>query len=310
MGLFDILFRRKNTVQISRPIPPPPKSFRFYKDPQSRDSSISPGLKVEVIANSDYHEQTLSALDAIYSCPTGKTVIDKLVNSGHEIKITKAPIANSCDVAPNGMMKHAQELYISKIGPATSLAWKKLQLFVTAKRDYEWLANEINAIPYWELKGVPSLQPYNCGVTSRELSDWFTKGWIVCEGKKKQHIQNTLIAILQPYAENGNGSNAAIGFCSDPRGVMNTTRPAGIGLAHELIHAYWSLQGMQLGWTVDDPTTVLFEYKCVGLGPWRYEEISENQIRNEWYEHTAGLFPMEDHINRSSPGNREYYSKK
>jgi len=96
-----------------------------------------------------------------------------------------------------------------------------------------------------------------------------------------------------------------------PNFVSNTERPPGVGLAHELIHAYWSVRGEQLGWTVDTDTTVLFEHKCVGIGHWDSRlgpRMCENQIRDEWFGNTARLFNMSDRVNRSRPSRRAFYS--
>lgn len=306
----SFLFKSKRQPQvltIGPPLPPPPKSFRFYAGPRSADSEKGPGLAVEVVPASDYHERTLTTLNAIYACPTGKTVIDTLVGSGFTTKITRATLGNSCDVGPKGLVQHAEELCNSRIGPATKSAFQNVQAF--GEEGYAWLAGKINGLPFWELKGEPRTQSFNCGVTAQELKDWFRLGQIACKGAKLQHVLNGLIYLLADGSQDGPGSSAAIGFNADPNFVLNKERPVGVGLAHELIHAYWSAQGKQLGWPVSHPTTVLFEYRCVGLGPWRWDAISENQMRAEWFQYTSTAFEPSDHVNRSAPVSREYYSK-
>jgi hypothetical protein len=73
------------------------------------------------------------------------------------------------------------------------------------------------------------------------------------------------------------------------RDTMGTEqpRPPYIALAHELIHAYHNMRGEQPGHEVDADSTVLYEYLCVGLGPWENNPgypITENAIRS-----SAGL---------------------
>ena len=66
---------------------------------------------------------------------------------------------------------------------------------------------------------------------------------------------------------------------------------------------------MALGYHLDNktPTTVLFEYRCVGLGPWANADISENKVREQWNAAFLAFDPTDDR-NRKMPGPRAYYS--
>jgi hypothetical protein len=295
--------------------------FRYYRDPQNDDQAAGPGLQIEIPAGDDrFHGATVATLDAIYATPTGKIIIDTLVGSGKSVKIQKtATRGNSCDVGAVGLNSVASELAdpnMVKIGPKTKAAFNRL----TERRKHRWLAVKINNTPFYQLKGEPptqgkyELQP-SAAITEGDVEDWF-EGGVDFERNRpqddKQHIANSIICALEGVAQDGPGSDAAITFNADPNFQMNTDRPMGIGLAHELIHAYWSALGKQVGWTIDHNSTVMFEHKCVGLGHWddRLDpgRVCENQVRSEWFGNTAGLFDMSDHVNRKNPGRRDLYS--
>ena len=75
-------------------------------------------------------------------------------------------------------------------------------------------------------------------------------------------------------------------------------RAKSIGLAHELVHAYYNVSGLQMGIDNGDASTAIYEYMCIGLGPWNTEPISENQIRAGWQGVVKNrLFGREIHYN-------------
>lgn len=315
MGFFS---RKKKDVVVGQLIPPPPKTFRYYRDPLREDETVGPGLQIEVVANSEFQQQTIDTLDAIYNTDTGRLVIDALATSGKSIRITKATLGNSCDVGPDGLCAVAAEMYLGAVGLGTNNALDACSDHYqrTRQTKYQWLADRINSTPFYKLKGVPSTAAFDVGITAAQVQAWLERreqlergGWTA---DQQNHIVNSVITALQGRSAAGVGSNAAIGFNPNPTFVLNTERPAGIGLAHELIHAFWSVRGEQCGWTIEHPTTVLFEHKCVGLGFWEHDaneaQVCENQIRQEWFAATAGLFDGTDHVNRSSPARRDYYS--
>lgn len=313
MGLFS---KKNKPMVVGQLIPPPPKTFRFYRDPMRDDQSAGPGLQIEIPVNDpEFHQQTIDTLDAIYNTDTGRLVIDALVGSGKSVKIQKATLGNSCDVGPSGLNSVANELRESNIGPATKHALNRMALLRFKGNKHAWLAKEINETPYYQLAGPPPTTGNNIGITGNDVEGWFERKVAIEVGRSPehhQHIVNSIILALESEAEDGAGSDAAIGFNANPNFVLNTERPAGIGLVHELIHAYWSTRGQQQGWTIEHRTTVLFEHKCVGLGHWDNRvagpRICENQVRTEWFGATAGLFSGTDHVNRSAPPRRGHYS--
>lgn len=129
----------------------------------------------------------------------------------------------------------------------------------------------------------------------RSLMTWLTgKAPLAMETTKDKaimaHIKNVTIAVATPLAPPNKGSGAVIGWSIDPTSQANRERPPAVGLAHELVHAYFSVHGQQPGRDDSHWSTILFEYRCVGLGPWDGQAPSENSVRSEW-KLVQDLFP-------------------
>lgn len=208
---------------------------------------------------------------------------------------------------------------------------------------YSWLAGRINAQPYWRLDHEPgayggtgsmlqSVRSYlfrgkdetegyfdeqlyvkTLGVSSAGLNTTKdeVKKWI--EQKKiptrlgstdKTQFQLATIVALEEFSTPGDGSPSSIRFATGDADKMKDLRPPAIALGHELIHGYWSLKGKQPGEELSHYSTVLFEYKCVGLGPWNEHGLSENGLRKDWGKVALSAF---DAPNRKAPGKRIRY---
>jgi hypothetical protein len=82
----------------------------------------------------------------------------------------------------------------------------------------------------------------------------------------------------------GLGSISAITYNANMIGTPDGNRPPWIGLAHELIHAYYNLKGKGLGsGTIVNINGAVEreEMATVGLGPGPHRSITENKIRAE-----------------------------
>jgi hypothetical protein len=167
--------------------------------------------------------------------------------------------------------------------------------------DGQWLANRINATPVYDIRGAPSVAPSNLGVSQQEADDWINGVTVFpapYNGAAVSRLERALLTALWPQARQrpGPGGHSAVRWRSESRTIRLTTgvvqtRSKSIGLAHELVHAYYNGAGLQMGRDnpePDDngvptvPSAALFEYQCVGLGIWAGEPISENAIRAQW----------------------------
>jgi hypothetical protein len=100
-------------------------------------------------------------------------------------------------------------------------------------------------------------------------------------------LADKLIRLLRPWLRSGTGANCAIYFdpdgqqsCCGERGMQ--WRPPGIGLAHELCHAWRNATGNRL---YDDAQACGLdddEVMTTGIPPYTAEKFSENMFRAAW----------------------------
>ncbi len=160
---------------------------------------------------------------------------------------------------------------------------------------------------------VPTLgvSGFDVGITGTQVRTWLTGGGLptTLTTAQRDHVILSTIAALDPHSPRGPGCNCAVLWNIDPTTTMNRTRPPAIGLGHELIHAYYGVRGEQPGYEAPGQLSVeLFEYRCVGLGPWDGAAPSENTLRQEWWPNTAHLIPTTDTLNRKVPPKRIMYN--
>lgn len=89
---------------------------------------------------------------------------------------------------------------------------------------------------------------------------------------------DVLSKAVESFLKDGGGCNCMVGY--DP--LNDENRPAHVGLYHELVHAYYSVQGIQLG--REDSASEFnggrhFEQMSVGLPPHDAKRFSENKYR-------------------------------
>ena len=97
------------------------------------------------------------------------------------------------------------------------------------------------------------------------------------------------------FLTRGTGCNATISFKPDVTASCwldeHVQRPAGIGLAHELIHAWRNVHGTRYfkdKEKVADAATPDDEIMTTGFPPYQWEKYSENMFRGLWVEHAIG----------------------
>ncbi|BDC49091.1 hypothetical protein F183_A14070 [Bryobacterales bacterium F-183] len=119
-------------------------------------------------------------------------------------------------------------------------------------------------------------------------------------------FSDLLIRLLHPWLRPGAGSNSGIYY--DPRNTVSCAgdrgmawRPPGIGLAHELCHAWRNATGQRM---FDDAQACGLdddEVMTTGIPPYQYEPFSENKFRVVWpltnwerWRHWTNELPMRD----------------
>lgn len=83
------------------------------------------------------------------------------------------------------------------------------------------------------------------------------------------------------YFVPGQGQSASVSWDPTDPGPPYALRPSFVGLAHELIHAFLMLHGMQIADTNTTQGLAINECQVVGLGRFSDEPFTENAIRDE-----------------------------
>lgn len=107
------------------------------------------------------------------------------------------------------------------------------------------------------------------------------------------YIPNPTVA--DEYLQRGTGCNATISFKPDVDQSCwmdeHVTRPPGIGLVHELIHAWRNLMGTRYFKDKEklaDAPTPDDEVMTTGFPPYQWEKYSENMFRGLWAKSAVG----------------------
>jgi len=264
-----------------------------------------------------YHQHVRVHLNALYATAAGTTILDALTVNRADLKrvtITDHVMNVSCGVngITHGLNRVAFELRdpnTTRLG-AQTLAALALAAPVPATRN-RWLMDRINAMPLYSLNGIPPVVPANPGVTEEQVARWVEHNGDIWADHSNfaacNQIKNAIIVALYDHAASGTGAASTIEYSLGDLNPKNAERPPAIGLGHELVHAYYNLRGEQPGDEVGTFSTILFEYRCVGLGPWAGAPISENAIRAQWAL-AIPQFDVDDVRNRKVVPNRDYYS--
>ena len=114
--------------------------------------------------------------------------------------------------------------------------------------------------------------------TESKFSQWKNAGAL---GREKSDVYECVLLLLEDYWEPGDTTNASIVYDDTKLSLGGKARPIAVSLFHELTHAYYAVQGKQLG--IESPpsaTNTLYEGMCVGLAPHHQDRpYSENKCR-------------------------------
>lgn len=152
---------------------------------------------------------------------------------------------------------------------------------------FTWLQNQINNTPVYQLQGAPSLIPssVNYGanwIAAGTLQSWVNGTTVFPAGVALVAVDAAKVVIgtvLNAGANRNTGGHTKVSWSASILTSAGTPRPPYIGLGHELIHALHNMRGEQPGADNAGTTTVLYEYLCVGLGPFANFPNTENALR-------------------------------
>jgi hypothetical protein len=255
-------------------------------------------------------------LSYVYWTTAGQTVIDYLTNNNIPISVGFSTVGNSARAlnSPASMTQVASEVLSGNRQPghATQTA---LQALEPSPERFALFALKVNEQPKWDIATAPTRGGgqggYGLNLQVNEAQAWVQNGIapVRLDDAGKLQLRLATVVALETHSAAGPGCGSQIGLTYDPGNEMNRERPPGIGLAHELVHAYYSSRGEQPAQEQPNgyPPVVLFEFKCVGLGPWDGVAISENGIRAEWWRPVGRYYFAMDKQNCRIPSKREEY---
>ncbi|MGI9282809.1 MAG: M91 family zinc metallopeptidase [Endozoicomonas sp.] len=248
----------------------------------------------------DFQSRVAQDLASINALPTGQNLITAIlqgVGNGKRLGIV-APRqwhagwgSNECACLGGDNARVRSAVAVGS-GDTNTLV-NALKIKITSmghQNDYGWLKDQLRAVPRFRLRGLVANAPNNMGVLDLDIERWLTYQRPLYHGLAngdKNDMKNAIMVFLATHGGmpvvNGPGTNSRVYY--DPRKNFNAVgiRPAYVGLSHELIHHYYNMRGAQISHSEDSAhfSTVLYEYMCVGLGPWNGAAISENQIRQD-----------------------------
>jgi len=283
---------------------------------------VSYGDKLMSYGEKGFYDIVDRCLTDIYATPTGLYLLESIVQhtaGPKRIKIQPTTGGNQHAGSAGAQLPLVQSFTLgsgyNKIGEL-----KKCMRTLGKLNDpgYGWLSVELAkpmpVIPF------PNAIISDVPVTGNDVKRWFTEVDANIYAKTNGQIMNKLqqnslelrlIICLYDAADASAGGASAISFNPSYMGGEGNKRPPAIGLAHELIHAYYDLIGRQIGTNINHYTTMLYECLCVGLGPWANEPrkhgrrgdiIHNNIIRREWTPN-----PIDGWHNKARPGPRLKY---
>lgn len=249
-----------------------------------------------------FYNQVNAALVTLYAHATGQALINGIIQrrTNHQKYMTIKPPRNGGDANEAQSLggDDARTALTKAIGSGdyvNAVEMVRVALNASGHRDdYAWLAAQLNAVPRYRLQGNVAAGAGNLGVLPVDVERWLTRERPLFNPYKDPELpflQNALQVVIAGLNRHAPGPGCHSVVFWNPTKILGTlttgapnNRPAAIGLAHEMIHAYHNLHGTQLSWSEDssNPSTVLYEYMCVGLGPWAAAATpTENAIRAE-----------------------------
>lgn len=246
----------------------------------------------------NFQDRVRVDLENIYALPSGANLINAVVNAipGKRLGIVAPRIwndggwgSNECACLGGDSGRTLVATAIGGGGNNTVINSLKLKMNTSGHHgDHHWLRTQLQLVPRYRLQGAVVAVPNNIPLLDVDVERWLNYSRPLYYGVAPldlPDIKNAIMVFLSspigPPLQRSAGSHSRVYY--DPRKNFNSlgVRPAFIGLAHELVHHYYNMQGAQLSHSEDSNhfSTVLYEYMCVGLGPWAGADISENAIR-------------------------------
>lgn len=250
----------------------------------------------------DWHQtNAVMALRELHNLPSGRAIMQAIVNqigiNGKRVAVHpwNAQQTNNCYVTENAdNAKTTLALALEFDQGALGAALTGALAAAGHAAGYAWLSGQIDNCPIYTIQGIPPNQPssntHGAGwVTAQMIQNWCTNAAVFPAPLVGQQAEDAAVIIgtlLRNSAVAGPGAHTGVRWSptsvqfTDTNGVVQN-RPPYIAMGHELIHALHNQRGDQPGHEIGTYSRVLYEYCCVGLGPWAGGLHTENALRND-----------------------------
>ncbi|BFG80384.1 hypothetical protein PTKU46_84180 [Paraburkholderia terrae] len=277
-----------------------PNPIYVTVNPFSLHVAMAAGIGVVRSNNVPSHQvDAVLALQSLDNFAAGNTLLDDLCNevaAGHRVGIADAvgtaSGGNECAIV-NGMpddyqtdLAAALNGTFNAVGPCIGTAMTALGHVPALVGSYTWLETQIDNMPVYQLQGAPSVVPSSTThgaswISVATLQSWVGGHTVFPAGVLPAAVDDAKLvigAVLAAGATRGIGGHTRVRWNASNLTSAGTARPPFIGLGHELIHALHNMRGNQPG-AENGTTTALYEYLCVGLGPYAAFPNTENALR-------------------------------
>ncbi|ACC75061.1 M91 family zinc metallopeptidase [Paraburkholderia phymatum] len=277
-----------------------PNPIYVTVNPFTLHTGMAPGIGVVRSGNVPSHQvDAVLALQTLDNFAAGHTLLDDLcteVAAGHRVAIADAvgtaSGGNECAIV-NGMpddyqtdLAAALNGSYNAVGNCISGAMTAMGHAPALAASFNWLETQIDNTPVYQLQGAPSVIPSSvtCGanwISAATLQSWVSGHTAFPAGVALADVDSAKLVIgtvLAAGATRGIGGHTRVRWNASNLTSAGTARPPYIGLGHELIHALHNMRGNQPG-VENGTTTALYEYLCVGLGPYAAFPNTENALR-------------------------------
>lgn len=248
----------------------------------------------------EFHMQVAQDLEKIEGKAVGAQLLQELHTNPHEIHIHYKKQGNAAKCPPAGWYElrwaynncqansaeppNPRDERVSKPG----MFWFKTfgDELTKALQDYDGgkksLVKNLLAATLYSWKGTAHPSPlYDLSVAQTERKkhvEGKVDDWLSGRVLPSFDQADLLLQVMEPCLKPGDGQRAIVWY--DPE--WDTGRPPVAGLFHELVHAYYTVKGRQLG--VEDSSEEYrggrhFELMSVGLPPFNTRPYSENKFR-------------------------------
>ena len=274
-----------------------------------------------------FHRKVVGLLDVIRGLPLGHRFLSEIQASGKSVSIVPLPAgvtSNKCSAPFHQKFVRLRQTF-DRLNDNISLKDELTDALDKAERagyGRQFLAGQIaRGLTPATVRTVNNLVFPPLTKTRGQVAD---ESWALtqvmerlCSGQMRANqvpygpageygLADNLIRLLRPWLRPGTGANSTVYF--DPDGQQSCCgergkrwRPPGIGLAHELCHAWRNATGNRLfddavGGKLDDD-----EVMTTGIPPYNSEKYSENMFRLVWplttwekWRHWTATLPMRE----------------